>query len=60
MGDGGRAGAARVVRDLLRVAPGERANLATTVARLEVLLFVAPLMTPGVRVDSVCVLVCVE
>ena len=46
-GDQGRAAASRIVRALLRVAPGARAGSDAAVAMLEVALFVAPLLPRG-------------
>ena len=49
VGDPGRVAAARIVRALLRVAPGARANTDAAVAMLEVALFVVPLLPRGAR-----------
>ena len=46
-GDAGRGAAARIVRGLLRVAPADRDDAAAAAAKLEVLLFVLPLLPPG-------------
>ena len=46
-GDGGRRGASRIVRSLLRVDPADRDDAAAAVAKLEALLFVVPLLPPG-------------
>ena len=46
-GDAGRGAAARIVRGLLRVAPADRDDAAAAAAKLEVLLFVLPLLPRG-------------
>ena len=40
--------ALRIVRELLRVSPAQRCSLSGAVERLEVLLFVVPMMANGV------------
>ncbi len=53
-GDPGRAAASRIVRALLRVAPGARAGSDAAVAMLEVALFVAPLLPRGAFACARC------